>query len=357
MKAVAKTTVGKGIEVVDEPYPELRSGYVIVKIKAAGICGSDLHTYERTSNPQSQTSHLRPLGHEASGEIVELGRGVEDWQIGDRVTFNPFTAKDNRFCGRCEHCISGNPLGCTQRRMTSLGGVMTEYAAIRADALYALPQHISFETGALCEPFAVALGAVNDVARFSPGQSVVILGPGPIGLCTLLAAKLASPSLTVVTGLAVDRSPRLEIARSLGADVTIDAEAEDVVARVKKITREVGVDAVFEAVGTPLLQQGLRLLKFKGKYVGIGHPSSVSGLESKSIPFSFADYLNMQYRRLTVVGHWIYDTSTWVKMMRILEARTVDLGPLVTHKIPLTEAERGFQLAFKKECVKVLLIP
>ena len=357
MKAVAKTPIGKGIEIVDEPYPELRSGYVIVKIKAAGICGSDLHTYERASNPQSQTSRLRPLGHEGSGEVVEISRGVEDWQIGDRVTFNPFTAKDNRFCGKCEYCISGNPLGCTQRRITSLGGVMTEYVAIRADALYELPEHVSYESGALCEPFAVALGAVNDVAKFSPGQSVVILGPGPIGLCTLLAAKLASPSLAVVTGLPVDRSPRLEMAKRLGADVTLDVEAEDVAARVKAITGGLGVDAVFEAVGTPLLQQGLGLLKFQGKYVGIGHPSSADGLESKSIPFSFTDYLNMQYRRLTVAGHWIYNTSTWVNMMRILETKKVDLSPLVTHRLPLTEAEKGFQLAFRKECVKVLLIP
>ncbi len=352
-----KTSIGKGIEVVDEPYPELRSGYVIVKVKAAGICGSDLHTYERVSNPHSQTSRLRPLGHEGSGEIEEIGRGVEDWQVGDRVTFNPFTAKDNRFCGKCENCISGNPLGCPQRRMTCLGGVMSEYAAIRADALYRLPEHMSYESGALCEPFAVALGAVNDVARLSSGQSAVVLGPGPIGLCTLLASRLASPSLTVVTGRSIDRSPRLEMAKRLGADFTVDVDAEDVTAKVMAATRGLGVDVVFEAVGTPLLQQGLRLLRFRGKYVGIGHPSGADGLESGEIPFSFDDYLRMQYRRLTVVGHWIYDTSTWVNMMRILEAKKVDLSPLATHKLPLAEAEKAFQLAFRKECVKALLVP
>ncbi len=357
MKAVAKTPSGKGIEIVDEPYPELRSGYAIVKIKAAGICGSDLHTYERTSNPHSQTSRLRPLGHEGSGVIVEVGREVEDWQKGDRVTFNPFTAKDNQFCGKCEHCISGNPLGCAQRRITSLGGVMTEYVPIRADALYRLPDHISYEAGALCEPFAVALGAVGDVARFNPGQSVAVLGPGPIGLCTLIAAKLVSPSLSVVTGLSIDRSPRLEMAKQLGADETIDVESEDLLAKVKAITGGVGVDVVFEAVGTPLLRQGLGLLKFQGKYVGIGHPSSSDGLESKNIPLSFADYLNMQYKRLSVTGHWIYNTSTWVNMMKILETKRVDLAPLATHRLPLAEAEKGFQLAFRKECVKVLLIP
>ncbi|MEM2093964.1 MAG: zinc-binding dehydrogenase [Candidatus Bathyarchaeia archaeon] len=352
-----KTSVGKGIEVVDEPYPELQPGYVIMRVRAAGICGSDLHTYERVSNPQSQTSQLRPIGHEGSGEIVEVGRGVEDWQVGDRVTFNPFTAKDNRFCGRCEYCISGNPLGCSQRHLTTRGGVMSEYTAVRADALYKLPEHMSYESGALCEPFAVALSAVDDVARFSPGKSATILGPGPIGLCTLLALKMMSPSLTVVTGRSVDRFPRLEMARRLGADITVDVDAEDVYEVVKTVTRGHGVDFVFEAVGTPLLQQGLRLLKFRGKYVGIGHPSGTDNLEFRSIPFSFDDYLKMQYKRLSIIGHWIYDSSTWVNMMKILDAKKVDLAPLVTHKLPLTEAEKAFQLALRKECVKVLLIP
>ena len=95
MKAVIKGSQNRGIEVVDEPYPELKPGFVIVKIKAAGICGTDLHTYENTNHPQSQTARLKPLGHEGSGTISEVGKGVEGFNVGDRVTFNPFAAREN----------------------------------------------------------------------------------------------------------------------------------------------------------------------------------------------------------------------------------------------------------------------
>lgn len=357
MKAVIKAPQGKGIEVVDEPYPELRPGYVVVRVKAAGICGTDLHTYKKENHPQSQTALLRPLGHEGSGEIVEVGKDVEGFEVGDRVTYNPFIARDKGFCNVCEYCLTGNPLGCSKRRLTSLGGTMAEYAPIRGDALYRLPDNLSYEEGALCEPFAVGLSAVHEVAGFKAGQSAAILGPGPIGLCTLLAAKLASPSLIVVTGLSVDRSPRLELASRLGADVTVNVEEEDPIERIMEISGGLGVDAVFEAIGVPLVQQGLRMLKFRGKFMGIGHPVWSEGPEQSTIPFTAADYLNMQHRRLNLVGHWIYDTSTWVKMMKLLEARRVDLKPLATHRLPLTEAEKGFQLAFRRECVKVLLVP
>jgi threonine dehydrogenase-like Zn-dependent dehydrogenase len=297
------------------------------------------------------------LGHEASGEIVEIGKGVEGFEVGDRVTYNPFVARDKGFCGVCEYCLTGNPLGCAKRRLTSLGGTMAEYAAIRGDALYGLPKNLSYEEGALCEPFAVGLSAVHEVAQFRVGQSAAILGAGPIGLCTLLAAKLASPSLTVVTGLSVDRTPRMELARRFGADVTVNVDEEDPVKRVMEATGGVGVDAVFEAIGVPLVQQGLRMLKFRGRFVGIGHPIWDMGPEQPMIPFTAADYLNMQHRRLSLAGHWVYDTSTWVKMMKLLEAGKVDLKPLATHRLPLTEAEKGFQLAFQSKCVKVLLVP
>jgi L-iditol 2-dehydrogenase len=357
MKAVVKAPQGRGIEVVDEPYPELKPGYVIVKIKAAGICGTDLHTYEKMNHPQSQTALLRPLGHEGSGEIVEVGMGVEGFEVGDRVTYNPFVPRDRGFCDSCEYCLTGNPLGCSKRHLTSLGGTMAEYTAIRGDALYRLPDNLTYEEGALAEPFAVGLAAVHEVVQFRAGQSAAILGSGPIGLCTLLAVKLASPSLTVVTGLSVDRTPRMALARRFGADVTVNVDEEDPVKRVMEVTEGLGVDAVFEAVGIPLVQQGLRMLKFRGKFVGIGHPAWSEAAEHAAIPFTVADYLNMQHRRLTLAGHWIYDTSTWVMMMKLLETGRVDLKPLATHRLPLTEAETGFQLAFRRECIKVLLVP
>jgi L-iditol 2-dehydrogenase len=357
VRAVVRAQSGKGIEVVDEPYPEARTGYVIVRIKAAGICGTDLHTYKNANHPQSQSALLRPLGHEGSGIVEEVGKGVEGFDVGNRVTFNPYASRVGGFCGVCESCLRGEPLGCTKRHLMCAGGTMAEYASIRGDALYRLPDNISFEEGAMCEPFAVGLSAVHEVAGFRTGQSLCILGPGPIGLCVLLAAKLMSPSLAIVTGLSADKSPRLELARRFGADAIVNVEEEDPVERVMEMTKGNGVDAVFEAIGVPLVHQGLSMLKFRGRFIGIGHPMWAGESEQPLIRLTVADYLNMQHRRLSLTGHWVYDTSTWVKMMDLLKAGAVDLTPLATHRLPLNDAEKGFRIASRSECVKALLIP
>ena len=173
MKAVLKKIGEAGIEVVDVPYPKLKPGYVIVKVKAAGICGSDLHSYLQTTARFPE----EPIGHEGAGEVAEVGAGVEDFVVGDRVTYNPHAPRTNQFCGKCIFCLTGRPLGCPERpnmRLTD-GGCMAEYQSIKATALFKLPRNVSYDVGSVVEPFGVSYHGVLETSSLKEDQTIVFL--------------------------------------------------------------------------------------------------------------------------------------------------------------------------------------
>jgi L-iditol 2-dehydrogenase len=351
MKAVVKTSPEPGIEVVDRPYPMLKPGWVILKIRAAGICGSDIHTYHSTWKPFSAdwaTGGFTELalGHEFSGEVVEVGKGVDEWEVGDRVVASKVIP-----CGHCIYCRLDLPW-CSSRVSTE--GAMAEYLAMPSQALFEIPEWVSFEAAALCEPFTIALYAVQDVSALRPGQAAVILGPGPIGLLTLLSAKLLTPKVTVVTGRSVDVQPRLELAERLGADETINVDETDPVERVFTLTEGVGADVVYECAGVPLLRQGLRMLRYGGDYVAIGHPGSPT---PKPLAFDSGDYYIMQSKRQRILSSFLQELRTWKTVTNLLWSKRVDLQNLVSHRIALTDAVRGFEIAASRKALKVVLMP
>ncbi len=351
MKAVMKTSPKPGIEVVDVPYPELRPGWVILKIRAVGICGSDIHTYHSTWKPFTDDwarggfrKHI--LGHEFSGEVAEVGEGVEDFVKGDRVVA---TTMIN--CGQCEYCKQGIPW-CINRERTD--GAMAEYLAMPAKSLFRIPDWVSYEAAVLCEPLTVALYAVLDISSLAPGQFTTVLGPGPIGLATVIAAKLLTPRTIVATGTGVDVSPRLETARKVGADVVVNVDEEDPVKKVLDLTGGIGADVVYEAAGVPLLRQGLAMLRYGGEYVAIGHPGS---LRPEPIAFDSGDYYRFQSRRQKILAVYIEEARNWKTVMDLLWAKKIDLQPLVSHVLPLTDAVRGFEIAASRKSLKVVLVP
>jgi L-iditol 2-dehydrogenase len=357
MKAVKKKEGEVGVEVVDVPYPELKPGRVIVKVKAAGICGSDLHTYD-SAEPAWDPGQI--LGHEGAGEVVEVGEGVENFEVGNRVSYNPFAPRTNQFCGECYFCLTGQPLGCqakipvTKRTFMHDGGSMAEYQSINAKALYKLPDNVTYEVGALLEPFGVSYHGVLEASSLKTGQTIVILGPGTIGLFALIAAKTVTPKQVIITGTTKDEAVRFKLARELGVDVLINVDEDDPVKKVMELTDGVGADVVVEAVGIPLLTQGLKMLRYGGEYIAIGHPpfsdktvASIDGLT----------YNDLILERKKILGSWIYDTLTWVRMIRLLERKLVNLKPLITHRLPLKDAVKGFELGLKQQCVKVMLLP
>ncbi|MDQ1279656.1 MAG: L-iditol 2-dehydrogenase [Thermoproteota archaeon] len=352
MKAVVKKDGMVGVEVVDVPYPKLRPGWVIMKVKAAGICGSDLHSYQRTTVPRAG-----PMGHECAGEVVEVGEGVQNVKTGDHVTYNPFALRTNQSCGECYFCLTGQPLGCAKRPpTTSDGGCMAEYMAVDSRSLFKLPENVPYEIGALIEPFGVSYHGVLESSSLKPSQTLVILGPGTIGIAALIAAKLVTPEQIIMTGTNADEAVRFKLAKTLGATELINVQKEDPVKKVRELTDDVGADVVLEAVGGhhPQLITALKMLAYGAECIVIGHPERV---EEPVASIDGVTYNHVITRRQKIIGSWIYDTLTYMRIIKLLQRKLVDLKPLLTHELPLSEAEKGFELGFKQECIKVMLKP
>jgi len=336
VKAIVKSKPDVGVEALDIPYPELAPKSVIIKTIACGICGADLEAYLGRISKLARLPMI--MGHELSGEIVEIGEEVEGFTVGEKVVVQPFTG----MCGRCYYCKTGQAWSCSSRRMV---GGMAEYVAVSSENLYPIPKNVDPEEAALCEPFAVALHALQ-ISSFKILDAAAVLGPGPIGLMTLMALKRAGAGLVVVTGTRDDVSPRLESAARMGADKTVNIDEEDPVEVVMGLTEDLGVDVVFDTTGNQKAgPQGIQMLRKKGKLVVIGH-----------YPGSMA-LVDPSYSGYSILGNVSYEWDTWERLIPYLERRPIDFKQLISHRLPLHEATKGFELARSKKSVKVLFLP
>ena len=247
------------VELREIPIPKVGEGEVLLEVGAVSVCGSDVH--------QSRNTHSWPvnipvvLGHEFCGTVAKLGRGVTDFREGDRVVSE--TAAE--ICGSCLLCRTGRYNLCPSRKGFGYGvdGAMAQFVRVPARCLHNIPDSLPFDIACLAEPHAVAYQAMCVNTRIAPGDFVVVVGPGPIGLlCTRMAA-LSGASTLVVVGLSCDR-PRLEAARRLGATHTVDIETEN----LEEIVRDlypIGADVVCDASGaSATLDTALRLARYFG---------------------------------------------------------------------------------------------
>jgi len=342
MRAIVKTKPEPGIEVLNVDKPEVGENDILLKVAAGSLCGSDIHYYEWL--PGSQFIRVPViLGHEFSGEVVEVGPQVDRVKVGDRVSAMPAMP-----CGQCSNCHAGRGDSCSNRLVPGLlsDGFFAEYGRLTAGAnIFKLPENVSFEAAALIEPFSVALNAV-DLSELKVGQKTAVLGPGPIGLFTLQILKAGGASLVMMAGTGADKK-RLDLADRLGADVIVDVEKEDPVSKTMELTGQ-GLDIVFEATGNPKsVSQGLNMVKPGGKVILIGiHP----GLAE-------FDPTPMVRGRKALIGAYAYSEQTWERSLSIMSSGQVDPEAVITHRLPLSEAEKGFKLAIKREAVKVLFLP
>ncbi|MGG1660675.1 zinc-dependent alcohol dehydrogenase [Brevibacillus sp. NRS-1366] len=340
MKALVKTKPGPGhLELLDIPEPACPPEGVKIKIAYSGICGTDLHI-RHDSFP-----HIPPvvLGHEFAGVVDEVGEHVSRVKHGDRVLVLPSTAVT---CGTCEYCKTGYYWFCSGRRGMGIGvnGSFTQYAVVREDMVFLLPEHLSLEEAALGEAFAAAVQAIEELTTIGVGDTVLLSGPGPIGLLCLALLRLKGCK-TIVAGTNAD-SIRLAIAREMGADLVVNVEAESIHAIIERETAGKGVDVAVECAGAGAsVATCLKAVKKLGRYVQVG-------ILGKEI---MVDFDTILYKQLQVFGSGAHSQKTWEKMMRILEQGKVDLSPIITHKIPLSDWEHGFVLCERKEAGKVLL--
>ena len=342
MKAVVKTRPEPGnVEFIEVPDPAARAGQLVIEVKAAGVCGTDIHIYrsEYLIDPPVI------LGHEFSGEVVEVGVGVTRFHVGDRVTVNPSAG---RLCGKCHYCRIGAPFFCIDRAALGSGmnGGFAKYCGVREEIVFPLPHGLDFDAGALCEPFACAVQATVELTEMLPGETVVVSGPGPIGILCMMLSKMHG-SRVVMLGLSADAS-RLDLARRLGADAAVDVQTENAREYIDDVTEGYGADVVFECAGASAsVVQCLDVVRKMGRYTQVGLLGGRMELDLDQIV----------KKQLHFQGSMCHTWSTWDRTMGLLGRGDIDLDPLITARLPLGRWEEGFQNLMDREGLKTVLHP
>ena len=344
MKAVVKYGRGTGlVEIREVPEPTIKADEVLVEVKAVSVCGSDLHIY------YDRHPYWPPviLGHEFAGVIVDIGKEVKGWKIGDRIVSETRTGS----CGVCYTCQSGFPQVCEQKRAYGIGrdGAFTKYVAGPARLLHRLPENIPFETGAVMEPTAVCISALLERCGLGAGESCVISGPGPIGLISLAVAKAAGVKMVGITGRSSAEGVRFEKARALGADFIINIEREDPVKKVLEMTDGRGVDILIETSGGgQAIAQAFEMVRRLGRVCAMG----VSGKPEVAIPYDRGVFKGIRYD-FCFSSSW----TSWEKGLGLISKGLLPVERLITHKLPVGEWEQAFHLLETRQAAKVILIP
>lgn len=346
--ATMKAAVLYGVHdmrVEDVSVPELTPERdALVRVRSVGVCGSDVHFFERGIIGKYPLTEPTIMGHEAAGEVVEVldeGCGL---QPGDRVAIEP-----GYTCRRCEFCRSGQYNVChsvTFLAAPPIHGAFAEYVAWPSDFLFRLPEALSLDEGAMIEPLAVGLWAATR-GGVSPGDSVAVLGAGPIGLLTMQSAIAAGATRAIVSDL---ESGRLALAEKLGATETLDASTVDAEAAIMELTGGRGVDVAFECAGAiPTLQMALRIARNGGIAQIVGMPAE----QHPQIPL-----YEMINREIDLRGLFRY-ANCYPPAISLVEAGRIDVKSLVTHHFPLDQAPAAMTFVHERRdgVVKAVITP
>lgn len=343
MKAVVKYAEGKeNIELRDVPEPAVGDDEVKIKVEAAGICGSDLHIYTWDIGIPTRVPFI--IGHEFSGIITEVGKNVKRFKGGERVT-----AENSRsVCRHCRYCMTGNYNLCKERRATgyAFDGAFTSYCVVPEERIHLLPENVDFITAALTDPSACAYHAVQELTGVNAGDIVLITGAGAMGLFSLQYVK-ANGGIAIITGLAKDRK-RLDLAKELGADVTVDVSRGDLTDIVLDMSNGEGVDVALECSGAEeAAKECLELLRKQGKYTQIGifgHPVTF-------------DLDRVLYGEVRLIGSFSQKYTAWSAAIKLFSQGKILTKPLVTDILPLEQWEEGFRRSFEGKAIKVVFKP
>jgi len=341
-----KTGKGVGlVEVRDVPVPPIADGEVLIEIKAAGICGTDLHIYH------DQFPYWPPviLGHEFAGVIAAVGKNIRDWKPGDRVVGEPHTMA----CGLCWLCRTGNRQLCPEKRSPGWGidGCFARYMRYPEPALlHRLPDGIGFEEAALVEPTANIVTDVLERGRVEAADTVAVVGPGPIGLLAAMAAKAGGAAAVILIGTDADEELRLPAARKIKSiDHILNVQREDVVKFTLDLTHGRGADLVVEASGAARgIAMAIQLLRKLGRLTAIG----LTG--KPEIPFP---YDGAMFKAATYIFNLSTSYTSWDTAIRLISSGQIEVGPLITHRGGLDRWEEFFTALEEKKGIKGIFIP
>ena len=338
MRAIAKVQPAPGVEIVEVAEPHAGFGEVKIRLKAASVCGTDLHIYNWDAWAASRVRPPRIIGHEFCGTIVEVGEGVTDRKVGDYVA-----SESHIVCGHCVPCLNGQAHVCLNTRIlgVDVDGGFAEYVAIPAANARPIPASIPFTTAAYLD----ALGNAVHTALAGPiaGRSILITGMGPIGLFAAAICRAMGAARVIATE---PSSYRINLAKALGVDDVINVTTDDARSRLADLTPG-GVDATLEMSGHPeSLRLAIDVTRPGGRISLLGvYRDSVQPVDINQIIFKGLDVQGIVGRRL-----W----QTWDQMTDLLQSGKLDLSPVVTHEMPYTEFATAMELMKRGEAGKVV---
>src|SRR6476660_2551732 len=337
MKALVKETAGPGFVLKNVSVPTIRDDEVLIRVKRAGVCGTDVHIYEWDDWAKGRCKPTFVVGHEVAGEVTEVGKLVTYVRPGDRVT-----AEGHIVDGRCPLCRTGNSHVCPHTKIIGVDrdGCFAEYIAMPATNVWHLDDNVSFDIGGIHDPMGNAFHTA--LTASIPGSTVLVTGCGPIGIFAVGICRAAGASHIIATDV---NEKRLELARTMGAnDVVHPSEAE---AAVKAVTDGLGVDVVLEMSGVPsAIHQAFALVRVGGRVQMLGIPA-------KPMEVNFAT--EVIFKGITVygvVGRRMYDT--WIQMTQFLRSGQFDPTPVITHRFPLKDYDEAIRSIKSGEAGKVI---
>jgi threonine 3-dehydrogenase len=344
MKAIAKTQPGKGVSLIDAPIPTPTDNEVLIEVECSAICGTDIHLYNWMQSAVTFINDKKfpvVIGHEISGTIVAVGDKVSKSRIGQRVTF-----ETHPYCGECYLCKTGNSHVCLNmgKFKKYQDGGFAEYKLAAENALYELPDKISFEEGALFEPGSVAMYAVEE-SHLDPGDVVVIYGCGPIALMAMQMFKACGAG--TVIGIDINEF-RINLARKY-ADVVINGAKESALDIVRKISSaHGGADVIVEATAAASVYETMfQMARPEAHIIIIGHPVG-------EVPINIMKYINL--KSLNIKGHFGRKIwSSWNKLNALQSSKRINILDTVTHRFNLEQYEEAFETSMKN-AGKVLFI-
>lgn len=341
MKAGILTSIDN-LEVKEVETPKISTFEILLKVKTAAICGTDIRILHGKKTKGVRYPSI--IGHEFSGEVVEIGTNVSEFLVGDRVCVDPVLP-----CGTCYYCKNGMENVCINR--VAIGyeydGCFAEYVRIptdfiKRDNVLKLPDSVSWFSGALAEPFSCVINGQNKLS-IKPGDTVVVIGAGPIGLMHVMLAK-ASGAKCVIISEPADK--RREISRAYGADILVDPIHESLSDIVNKTTNGLGADVVILAIGNPKIVNAALQIARKGARI-----SFFAGFSKDDMPQ--LDVNLIHYNELVLVGSASLQRRDFATALSIIEAGSVNLDLMATHKFELCNINSAFRKAESGEAVKV----
>lgn len=343
MKALVKYGTGIGkMEIREVPIPEIGEKDVLIKVKAVGICGTDIKIY----NGHFPTTVPVIVGHEFTGVIEKTGDKVCCFKPGDRVVSEQHTLA----CGNCFLCLTGKRHLCKQKKAIgyAIDGAFAEYIAIPESLLHKVPEKVSFLEAALIEPMAVAAYGILERTKIYPEDYVVILGCGPIAMLALQMVKAQGAAKVVMTGIDSDAKERFDIARQFGAHRTINTKSEDPVKIVLADTCDKGADVVIDLSGAQeAISQGLNLLRKDGRFCALGIPNHEITIAWDKMIFKAAN-ISFCYSS---------DYLSWERCLSMIENGKVHLEKFTQNIYSLDNWEEAFKSAQSGQFLKVIIKP